>query len=326
MSLSGPEPGVACSNGRQRASLSGERPAVDRISVVIVNWNAGAALRDCLESLTACHPGLELELVLVDNASTDSSLEMAQAAWPGLRLVRNPDNRGFAAAVNQGLAVTDRSCPFVLLLNPDTRFSADTLGPLLAFMEGRPQAAAVGPLILGSDNRLQRGCRRREPSAWGMLCRSLGLDLVFPTSRLFAGHIYGHVPPEHTIEVDSLSGSFMLIRRVALESVGGLDERFFMYAEDLDWCRRAREAGWKLYYHPAVSVQHLRAVSSRQRPLGRLWDLNFTACQYVRKHLGGILSAPARLVLYLALGLRFMLGLPSALAQALAAAFRKTKV
>ncbi|MCE5269714.1 glycosyltransferase family 2 protein [bacterium] len=299
---------------------------MDRIPVVIVNWNAGQALRNCLESLSGCHPGLDLDVVLVDNASIDSSVETAQPILPGLRVIRNPDNRGFAAAVNQGLAQTDRSSPFVLLLNPDARFSADTLGPLLAFLAEHPEAAAVGPMILGSDNRLQRGCRRREPSAWGMLCRSLALDMLFPSSRLFAGHIYGQVPAERTIEVDSLSGSFMLIRRAALETVGGLDERFFMYAEDLDWCRRAREGGWKLYYHPAVRVQHLRAVSSSQRPLGRLWDLNFTACQYIRKHHGGLREAPARVVLYLALGLRFMLGLPVALSRALGAAFRKTKV
>jgi GT2 family glycosyltransferase len=297
---------------------------VKPVSVVVVNWNAGSALIECLESLFGCHSGLDLDVVLVDNASTDGSAAAAAALFPQVCLVSNPDNRGFAAAVNQGLS-TCASGSYVLVLNPDTRFSMDSLGPLTGFMESNPDTAACGPAVIGRDGQLQRGCRRREPSAWGMLCRSLALDRLFPASRVFAGHLYGNIPPDINQPVDSLSGSFMLIRRAALDRVGLFDERFFMYAEDLDWCRRARQAGWKLYFIPSVEVLHLRAVSSRQRPLGRLVDLNYTAAQYVHKHWKGFFASPVRFLMYLALGVRFALSLPFSLVETLAVKCRKRK-
>lgn len=295
------------------------------VSVVIVNWNAGSALIECLDSLFGCHSGLDLDVVLVDNASADGSAAEAVSRFPQVRLVANADNRGFAAAVNQGLACTGSSGSYVLALNPDTRFSMDSLSQLIGFMESNPDAAACGPAVIGRDGRLQRGCRRREPSAWGMLCRSLALDSLFPASRVFAGHVYGDIPPDRQLTVDSLSGSFMLMRRAALEKVGLFDERFFMYAEDLDWCRRARQSGWRLYYIPSVEVLHLKAVSSRQRPLGRLVDINYTAAQYIRKHWNGFFAPPVRFIMYLALGVRFALSLPFALVETLAVKCRKRK-
>jgi len=298
---------------------------VTPVPVVIVNWNAGSALLECLDSLFGSHSGLDLDVVLVDNASDDGSGVEAALRFPQVRLVANIDNRGFAAAVNQGLACIGSSCSYVLVLNPDTRFSMDSLGPLIGFMESNPDAAACGPAVIGRDGGLQRGCRRREPSAWGMLCRSLALDSLFPASRVFAGHIYGHIPQDRPLIVDSLSGSFMLIRRAALDMVGLFDERFFMYAEDLDWCRRARQAGWKLYYIPSVEVLHLRAVSSRQNPMRRLVYLNYTAAQYIHKHWNGSFAPLARSIMYLALGLKFALSLPFTLAETLAVKCRKRK-
>lgn len=296
------------------------------VSVVIVNWNAGSSLASCLGSLFDCHPGLDLSVTVVDNASTDGSPEMMQTGFPRVRLLHNVSNRGFAAGCNRGLSEADPSSPFILVLNPDTRFESNVLVPLTEFLEANPDVAAVGPRVVGEDRTLQRGCRRREPSPVTMLSRSLGLDRLFPRSRLLAGYSYGDLPADRAHPVDSLSGSCMLIRREALERVGRFDERFFMYAEDLDWCRRARETGYRLYYHPAAELVHTRAVSSRKRPLARLWWINHTAVQYIRKHRRGARSAPLRSALYAAVFLRLVLGLPRALLDELLLHCRKTKV
>ena len=297
-----------------------------RVSVVIVNWNAGAALSDCLRSLYQYHSGFILDVIVVDNAGTDQSAGMVEKVFPQVRLIRNSANYGFAVACNRGLEAADISSPYLLVLNPDTVFEYDVLSTLVSFLEAHREAAAVGPRVLGEDRTLQRGCRRREPTPGAMLSRSLGLDRLFPHSRFFAGYSYGDLPADLTHLVDSLSGSFMLVRREALERVGSFDERFFMYAEDLDWCRRAREAGWRVYYHPAVAIVHTRAVSSRQRPLARLWHFNHTAIQYIRKHHAREYPVPVRPLLYLAVAFRFMLGLPSALLDMLRQCHRKTKV
>ncbi len=276
------------------------------VSVVIVNWNASGELEHCLRSLYQYHPGLALEVWVVDNASSDDSLTMLKENFPEVRLIENGENRGFAAANNQAFAKVDSRSRYLLVLNPDVVFIEDSITILLDFFKTRPEAHLVTGRLLGPDGRMQKVCRRREPTVGSMLARLLGLARLFPADRTFSGYTYGGVSESSTHMIDSASGSFMLFKREVLEAVGGFDERFFMYAEDLDWCRRARQKGFGLYYHPATSVVHQRGASSGKRALRSLWHLHYTGFLYMEKHHRNDYSVILRMILAVALALHFV--------------------
>jgi len=290
------------------------------VSVAIVNWNAAAELEGCLRSLYRYHTGLALDVWVVDNASPDASVAMLKENFPGVRLIENSENLGFAAACNQALAKIDPQSPYVLVLNPDVVFTESSLAILLDFFKARPEAQVVTPRVLGPDGRLQRVCRRREPTPGSMLARLLGLAALFPNSHKFAGYTYGNLSESLTHSVDAVSGSFMFFRREVLAAVGGFDERFFMYAEDLDWCRRARQKGFNIFYHPATSVLHLKGASSGRRALKSQWHLHRTAYFYLQKHYRDDYSFIFRTILAVALALHLafavVVGLPRALFRA----------
>ena len=277
------------------------------ISVVIVNWNTREKLARCLESLFTHHPGLEIRITVVDNASSDGSADMIKQKFPGIDLIANQDNRGFAAANNQAFARLDRQSRFVLVLNPDIVFTRNALQPLVGFLQSRPEAHVVTPKILDPDGSIQRGCRRRDPRPLIMLSSLLGLSRFFPKSKRFSGYTYGEIPEQETHEVEAASGSFLFFRREVLDAVGGFDERFFLYAEDLDWCLRVRKKGFSIYYYPETSVVHQRASSSAQRPLSRLWHMHYTAFLYIVKNQRQEYPVFVRSVLYLALACRLAL-------------------
>jgi len=308
-----PEENPAPWGGRRKKNDNG-RPCV---SVVIVNWNTCAELARCLESLARHHQELTLRILVVDNASTDGSVEMLENRFPEVELIANSENVGFAAANNQAFAALDQSCGFVLVLNPDIVFTQSTLLTLLGFFAGRPDVHVVTPRVLGPDGRLQRGCRRRDPVPLAMLGSLSGLSRFFPRSRKLAGYTYGDVPEDRVQEIQAASGSFIFMRREVLQSVGGFDERFFMYAEDLDWCLRARKKGFSIYYYPAASVIHQRGASSLKRPIRSLWHLHYTAFLYIRKHHRRDYSTLWRAVLYPSLAAHLFLAVLWAMARAL---------
>ena len=250
------------------------------VDAVIVNWNAGEYLGRCLDTLFSCHPGLDIAAIVLDNASTDGSAANA-AGRECVQLISNDFNRGFAAAVNQGLAKVRREADYVLVLNPDVEFGADVLTVLLHFARDYPRAGVLTARIEKPDGTLQATCRRREPTAWSMLSRLAGLANLFPHSDFFAGYTYGGTDPESPHRVDAVSGSFMLISRKVLSDVKTFDERYFMYAEDLEYCRAVRSAGWELWYLPVRGAVHHGGVSSAKRALRSLWHKHCTACRYL---------------------------------------------
>ena len=282
----------------------GEKPL---ISVVIVNWNTREELARCLDSLFKNHPGLDIRITVVDNASSDGSAGMLRDEFPRINLIANRDNRGFAAANNQAFAQLDRQSRFVLVLNPDIVFTRNTLQPLVDFLQSRPDVHVVTPRILNPEGSIQRGCRRRDPRPLMMLSSLLGLSCLFPKTKIFSGYTYGDIPEELTHEVEAASGSFLFFRREVLDGVGGFDERFFLYAEDLDWCLRVRKKGFSIYYYPQTSVVHQRAASSAQRPLSRLWHMHYTAFLYIVKNQRQEYPVFIRSFLYLALACRLAL-------------------
>ncbi len=244
------------------------------LGIVIVNYNVRDLLRDCLVSIYDSQGDFTFEVCVVDNGSHDGSANMVAAEFPQVRLIR-AENRGYAAGNNLGLRSfgfgnADRETGgrvphHALLLNADTLLPPSALADMLSFMEVHPQAGVAGPRLVRADGSLDKACRRSFPTPEIAFYRIFGLSRLFPRSPRFGRYNLTHLPPDVTTEVDSVVGAFMLIRGRALAHVGLLDERYFMYAEDLDFCYRAKQQGWQVWYNADVTVLHYKGQSSKQR-------------------------------------------------------------
>ena len=236
--------------------------APPRITVVIVAYNSGFYLDQCLQSLAACQvAGARLDVIVVDNASTDGSIERLRG-FEGLRLcfLENDQNLGFAAAANRGIRATNGD--FVLLLNPDTVLAPGTIETMMAFMEEHPEAGIATARLVLQDGRIDPACHRGFPTPWASVTYFTGLERLFPRKRAFNGYHRWDLPLDRPHEVDAVSGAFLFARRNVLDEIGGLDERYFMYGEDIDACLRARHLGYKVYYTPAATVVHIKGTST----------------------------------------------------------------
>ncbi|MBN1155838.1 glycosyltransferase [candidate division KSB1 bacterium] len=253
-----------------------------QLSIIIVNYNVKELLEQSLVSIRKAAKGISTEIFVVDNASTDGSVELIRTSFPEVHLIANRNNVGFAAANNQ--AMKEAKGNYLLLLNPDTVVQEDTFSVILRFMEGKSDCGMVGCKILNPDGTLQLACRRSFPTPWVGLTRIVGLSRLFPRSRLFGKYNLTYLDPDQTYEVEAISGSFMFVRREVLEDVGYLDEAFFMYGEDLDWCYRIREAGWKIFYLPETKIIHFKGESSKRADID-LTLMFYRAMElFVQKH------------------------------------------
>lgn len=248
-----------------------------------MNWNAGATLRLCLAALFAGESGVPAQVILVDNASTDGSLAGLIEAYPTLEIIRNAGNVGFARAVNQGFRTVRGQ--FAFLLNPDVILQPSAVGRLTEFMASHPRAGVAGPRLLDRDGTVQ-GSARRDPSVWTALFgRSAPVTRLLPNNPVSRRELPAlWVTDDVPVEVDWLSGACLVARRAAWEEVGLLDERFFLFWEDADWCLRFRRAGWGVYYVPTAGGTHLVGISRASRRLGSVRDFHVSAYRYYRKH------------------------------------------
>jgi len=238
------------------------------VSVVIVNYKVRDLLRDCLRSVEGALAGLRGEVWVVDNASGDGSNEMVTTEFPQVRLIPSSWNRGYGAANN--LAIRQARGRHVLILNPDTKVPPNAIADTLAVMDADPTIGALGAKLIRGDGTLDRACRRSFPSPEVAFYRLFGLARLFPNHPRFARYNLLNVDEDTALDVDSVCGAFMLVRREVIERVGMFDEAFRMYGEDLDWAFRIKEAGWRVRYHPAVVVLHYKGQSSRQRPVSSI--------------------------------------------------------
>ncbi|HID88456.1 MAG TPA: glycosyltransferase family 2 protein [Anaerolineales bacterium] len=278
------------------------------LGIVIVNYNTRDLLRTCLETVYASEGDVSFEVCVVDNGSTDGSAAMVAEVFPQVRLVANPDNQGYPAANNQGLRAFGfpdaADAPrFALLLNPDTELPPSALREMVAFMDAHPDAGVVGPKLVRRDGSLDLACRRSFPSPEVAFYRLVGLSRLFPRSRRFGRYNLTYLDPDQMSEVDAVVGAFMMIRREAIRQVGLMDETFFMYGEDLDWCYRIKGAGWRVYYNPAVTVLHIKRASSRRNPRARVEFWRAMSIFY-RKHYAHQTPLPVHLLIETALRLR----------------------
>ncbi len=250
------------------------------LGIVVVNYNTRDLLRTCLRSVYASQGDFTFGVCVVDNASSDGSAQMVATEFPQAYLIANPENVGYSIANNQGLRAfgfNDRSAnqpanqpAFALLLNPDTELPPDALAQMLEFMRQHPDAGAAGPKLVLPDGSLDLACRRSLPTPDVCFYRLTGLSRLFPRSRRFGRYNLTYLDPDQVTEVGSVVGAFMLVRAQAITQAGLMDERFFMYGEDLDWACRIRAAGWKVYYNPAVKVLHVKRAISRHSPRAKI--------------------------------------------------------
>ncbi len=250
------------------------------LTVVIVNYNAGEFLNRCLSSVTAAGGDIAVDVVVVDNASRDGSVVAAARAHPGIRLIENSDNRGFAAAANQGISATD--APFVFLLNPDAEITGGTLAALVKVARERSRAGAVGCLVRNPDGTIQPSARRVPRLFEALMHAFLGPSL--PGNRWSRSYTMAGWDRSTEREVEWISGSAMLLRRQALDDVGAFDEGYFMYVEDVDLCTRLRSAGWKVLFSPEVEAVHAMGVSSRGQSRRMAFAHSASIYRYFEKH------------------------------------------
>jgi N-acetylglucosaminyl-diphospho-decaprenol L-rhamnosyltransferase len=264
-------------------------------AVVVVNHNAGAALGECLRALAA-EP--ITDLVVVDNASTDGSA----GAVTGAKLIRNRRNLGFATAANQGVRAT--SAPFVILLNPDAVVRPGAISALATALGEHPRAGAVGALVLNPDGTVQP-TKRAFPTLWQSVLHGL-VGLVWPGNPGTRAYTLADASFDAPATVGWVAGTAVALRREAFEEVGGFDERFFFFVEDVDLCRRLWDAGWEVWFEPRAVVEHAWGTSWTQRPLRFLWIHQVSLMRYVVKHRRGAWVA-AYPIIGAGLLLRFLL-------------------
>ncbi len=259
------------------------------LSVVILNWNVRDLLDRCLASIRSSR--YTIEIIVVDNASTDDSVSMVRSKYPQVTVIANDTNRGFTGGNNQGIATAQGR--YVLVLNPDTEIVAESLDRLLDYAEANPTVGAVGPMLLNPDRSIQPS-RRRFPTVAVAFFESTWLQSLAPRDMLYRYYMED-VPANVVQEVDWLNGACTLFRRQVFDRVGVYDDAsFFMYSEELDLCKRIKLAGWRIVYIPEAQVIHYEGKSSEQAVAARHIRFNTSKVRYFRKWHGRVVANALR--------------------------------
>lgn len=282
------------------------------LSVVIVNWNVRELLRRCLESLGVSDAVLwdgserptrrqaarlwQAEIIVVDNASSDGSVAMLSESFPWVQVIANCENVGFTRGNNQGL--TKARGRYVLFLNPDTEVSPQAVDEMLAYAEAHPVVGILGPQLRYADGSIQSS-RRRFPTLATFFLESTVLQRLSPHNRVLTRYFVLDRPDDAISRVDWVVGACLLVRRTVLDAIGGFDEGFFMYSEELDLCHRAVDAGWQVVYFPRAEVTHHEGKSSEQVVAARHIRFHTSRVRYVRKYHGPAASWIVRVFLLL---------------------------
>ncbi|MFC1761590.1 glycosyltransferase family 2 protein [Planctomycetota bacterium] len=264
------------------------------ISVIVVNWNTRDFVLECVRTMLKNQGDYSLEIIVVDNASEDDSVSSLKEQFPSVRLIENKQNHGFAHANNQGMEIAQGR--YLCLVNSDIKFIEDCLGPMLAYMEQSQDVGVLGPKLLWKDETLQLSCRT-FPSLRNTLFPAMGLTCLFPGSAFFSSEHMGYFAHDRTLQVDVLVGAFLMVRRQAYEQVGGMDESYFMYCEEVDWCKRMVNAKWKIVFFSDAKVIHYGGGSSCKEPQRFLREYYLSNLQYWKKYHPGLKNGLYHLIL-----------------------------
>lgn len=265
------------------------------LSIVIVSWNVSALLKACLESIYRNAGPLHIEVIVVDSASSDNTVTMIRTAFPQVTLLAQSENVGFTRGNNIGLRQAGGQALF--LLNPDTELIGDCLAQLVSYLEANPRVGIVGPHTLNTDGTYQ-STRRRFPTRTLAFFESTWLQ-PFAPAKLLEDFTFGSAPETATLDVDWVQGSALMARRAVLEQIGGLDEGYVMYSEEMDWCKRAKSAGWGVVYLGSASLIHHGGKSSEQVAARKHIHFQESKLRYFRKYHGRGFAAILRVFLLL---------------------------
>lgn len=274
------------------------------ITFIIVNWNTKSLVLDCVRSIFQYHGSFSQEVIVIDNASEDGSVIALRESFPNIKIIPNKENLGFARANNQGLEIAQGK--YIALINSDVEFISDCVSPMLEYMDLHSDVGMLGPKLLWQDGSLQGSCRR-FPTLWNTFCPSLGLTSAFPHTPLFSGeHMYGYFEHDEIKDVDVLVGAFLLVRHAALLDVGGMDDGYFMYCEEVDWCKRFILADWKIRFFPFSEVIHMGGASSSIAPGRFIKEFCLSNLRYWNKYYPGVKTFLFRQIMIL----RYVLRMP----------------
>ncbi|KKR88110.1 MAG: WsbD [Candidatus Curtissbacteria bacterium GW2011_GWA1_41_11] len=234
------------------------------LSVIIVSYNTKELLKDCLDSIQLSIEGIEGEIFVVDNNSSDNTISLIKAKYKWVKLIENKSNLGFSKANN--IAIKKAKGKYLLILNPDTKLRKDTISKMINFMQSRDEIAVTTCRVELPSGSMDRDCRRHFPTPWRAFAHFSGLSKIFSGSKIFDQYQMGYLSENTEHEVDSCVGAFMFIRASAIKKVGLFDEDFFFYGEDLDWCWRFKQLGYKIVYTPVTKIIHYKGAASGIKP------------------------------------------------------------
>lgn len=265
------------------------------LSICIVSYNVKKLLKECIQSIYAQGNDIEFEIIVVDNSSDDGSAAMVKKEFPNVILLENSQNVGFARACNQAIKLSKGK--FILLLNPDIIVPSGNLLKMLKFMEQTKEAGIVGCRLVDTDGNIEPSCKS-FPSLWVLWSEMSFLYKIFPKSKLFGAPYLSYFNYNQTKEVDVVKGAFLMIRRSAVDEIGLLDEGYFIYSEEVDWCYRAKRRGWKVYFYPDVQVIHYGGSSTRLNPDGMFIELQKSRYRFFKKHHSRVVAWAAKIILF----------------------------
>lgn len=253
------------------------------LSIIIVNYNTKELTLQCLKSIYEFNKGVKsFEVFVVDNNSTDDSVKAIKQQFKNVILIENRSNVGFSKANNQ--AMKQAKGEYILLLNSDTIIKENTLSVMLQYMQQNKAVGAAGCEVMLPDGMLDKACHRGFPTPSASFYYMLGLAKKYPNNPKFNQYHKSYLNMLKIHEIDCLVGAFMFVRAETIKQIGMLDENFFMYGEDIDWCYRIKEAGWKIIYNPTVSIIHYKGASSRKKPVKIIYEFHRAMFLFHKKH------------------------------------------
>ena len=281
-------------------------PHMPALSICMVSLDCRRVVEDCLESIRKSS-FRDLEVIVVDNASADGTLEYLRAQ-PDVRLIENGYNAGFTVGTNQGIRAS--SGKYLLWLNTDTILREDSLQRLIDFLAANPRAGIAGPKVLNADGSFQPQCKRGFPTPFASFCYALGLDRIWPSNPSVSRYLLRSIPEDQTSIVDAVSGCCLLARREVFDDIGPLDEEMFGFGEDLDWCVRAAKAGWEVWYDPQSVIVHLKGQGgAHSKPYRMIAAMHHCMWVFYRKHVKPRSSPLTTALVATGVGLSFALSM-----------------
>ena len=277
------------------------------VSIIIVNYNTKKLTLECIQSIYNSNMLYQFEIFVVDNHSSDGSVHAIREAFPSVKVIENEENVGFSKANNQ--AILESKGRYILLLNSDTIVLENTISYSIDFMNRDKSIGATGCKVALPDGTLDKACHRGFPTPEASFYYLTGLAKKFPNNPRFNSYHKGYLNMDETHEIDCLVGAYMMVRRETIDQVGMLDETFFMYGEDIDWCYRIKEAGWKIYYTPKVTITHYKGASSRKKPFKIVYEFHRAMFLFHKMHFAKKYNFIVNGLVYLGISLKLSLSM-----------------